>query len=93
MCSSSNSSYNLTDSSLITVGYQLYFFGFNCTRSADLACICIVLLPTGNRVQSVTVLLSLQIRNMQTIVIAIVPEGFTLYYSASLPRARMRCKG
>ena len=37
MCRSSDSSYNLTNSSLITVGYQLRFLTLFCTRSADLA--------------------------------------------------------
>ena len=35
VCSSSDSS---TDSSQITVGYQLRFLALFCTRSADLAC-------------------------------------------------------
>ena len=38
VCSSSDSSYNLTDSSLISVGYQLSFLALLCTRSADLVC-------------------------------------------------------
>ena len=38
VCSTSDSSYNLTDSSLISVGYQLRFLASLYTRSADLAC-------------------------------------------------------
>ena len=41
MCRSSNSSdssCNLTNSSLITVGYQLRFLALLCTRPTDLAC-------------------------------------------------------
>ena len=32
VCSSSDSSYNLTDTSLISVGYQLHFLALLCTR-------------------------------------------------------------
>ena len=38
LCRSSDSSYNSTDSLLVTVGYQLRFLALLCTRSADLAC-------------------------------------------------------
>ena len=38
VCRSSDSSYNSTDSSLVTVGYRLRFLALLGTRSADLAC-------------------------------------------------------
>jgi hypothetical protein len=38
VCSFSDRCYNSTNSSLITVGYQLRFLALLCARSADLAC-------------------------------------------------------
>ena len=38
VCSSSDSSCNSTDSSVVTVGYPLRFLALLCARSADLAC-------------------------------------------------------
>jgi hypothetical protein len=52
VCSFSDSCYN---SSLVTVDYQLSFLAILCTRSADLACMHVVLIR--NIVQSVLVLM------------------------------------